>query len=88
MRIFPGMNHVDRGIPDDLHEELEDAGLLQAFENLPYSERNKHVEWIATARDDAERRQRLQKVISNVRREAQYNNNRVKSAYGQTRTTG
>lgn len=49
-------------MPDTLRAELEDAGLLVAFEQRPAYQRNDYLHWIARAKRPETRRRRIDQM--------------------------
>ena len=72
-------------IPYDLRHGLEQAGVLQVFESRPVSDQHQDLVWLASGMD---RQSRIDRIVRNMLRSKQYNDNRIKSGFAGPRTTG
>lgn len=54
-------------IPKELERALQDAGLLNAFQNLAYSKRKEFARQINEAKADDTRRRRIDKIIDSFK---------------------
>ena len=72
-------------LPYDLRHSLEQSEVLQVFENRPVSDRHRDLVWLASGTD---RESRIDRIVRNMLRSKQYNNDRLKAGFAGPRTTG
>lgn len=60
---------LDYPVPDDLAAALEEAGLRERFDALPYSHRKQHVLAIEDANAEATRARRIRRALELLRDE-------------------
>ena len=87
MRVFQFFGRSNVTIPHDVRQRLQEAGVRQMFERRPVTEQKRNLQWIAKARNDAARRERIDRLIDSVKREAQYQNSRWTYGFGGRRTS-
>lgn len=59
------IKHID--IPFYIKEALENAGLLESFNNMGYSHKKEYILWIKEAKKEETRNRRIEKMISALR---------------------
>ncbi len=59
-------------MPDDVREELEEQGLMAAYEERPFYQRNDYLAWIGRAKRLETREKRLQQMLEELDRGGVY----------------
>ncbi len=59
-------------MPDEVREELEASGLVDAYRERPIYQRNDYLAWIARASQDATRRKRIAQMLDELDRGGVY----------------
>lgn len=53
-------------MPDDVRQELEQRGLLEAYDERPFYQRNDYLAWIARAKAQETRRRRIAQMLAEL----------------------
>ncbi len=85
MKMFGVRERWSVVVPYDLRHNLLEAGVLQVFERRPVSDQHRDLVWLASATD---RQARIDRIVMNMLRLKQFNDDRVKSGFAGPRTTG
>jgi uncharacterized protein YdeI (YjbR/CyaY-like superfamily) len=53
-------------MPDDVQQELEGRGLIDAYEQRPFYQRNDYLSWIGRAKRIDTRRRRIEQMLEEL----------------------
>jgi uncharacterized protein YdeI (YjbR/CyaY-like superfamily) len=53
-------------MPVEIRRELEDGGLMEAYQQRPYYQRNDYLGWIARAKRPETRRKRIAQMLDEL----------------------
>jgi len=53
-------------MPDDVQQELEGRGLIGAYEQRPFYQRNDYLSWISRAKKIDTRRKRIEQMLEEL----------------------
>jgi uncharacterized protein YdeI (YjbR/CyaY-like superfamily) len=53
-------------MPDDVQQELEGQGLIDAYEQRPFYQRNDYLSWISRAKRIDTRRRRIEQMLEEL----------------------
>lgn len=53
-------------MPDDVQQELEGRGLIDAYEQRPFYQRNDYLSWISRAKRIDTRRRRIDQMLEEL----------------------
>lgn len=53
-------------MPDDVYQDLVDAGLMSRYEERPSYQRNDYLGWIGRAKQPATRRKRIDQMLAEL----------------------
>ena len=53
-------------MPAEIRRDLEESGLIEAYEQRPYYQRNDYLGWIARAKRPETRRKRIEQMLDEL----------------------
>lgn len=59
-------NRPVQPMPDDVQQELEGRGLIDAYEQRPFYQRNDYLSWISRAKRIDTRRRRIDQMLEEL----------------------
>ncbi len=59
-------NRPVQPMPDDVQQELKGRGLIDAYEQRPFYQRNDHLSWISRAKRIDTRRKRIEQMLEEL----------------------
>ncbi len=59
-------NRPVQPMPDDVQQELEGQGLIDAYEQRPFYQRNDYLSWISRAKRIDTRRRRIEQMLEEL----------------------